>query len=616
MVLTALSGCGCGPTIQPCKTTADCRSGQVCSQNTCQTTAGPGGALPDGGMASGGGGTGSGGGAGSGGGPGPGGGMMQPVGVPLTIGDGVPPDIDTTFPAPTQGSANDAAQVVYPLDKALMPVNVFPADIQWLNGSTNDIFRVTFTKPNLKQVVYLKATAGFGNHYLPPETIWRAFVLSNIDSDGVITVDRLPSGKQTSYASAEVKVRFSRGSVAGSVYYWSVGAERILRVDDGTNVPVNFMPDPPQGCVGCHSVSPSGRYMVGVFGIPVPAGAPKGAVFDLTADLTGSPPKSLFPVDKRHMYFSTWSPDEKRLLVARAPSNVRGQDVGLGLMDPFTGNDVQSSGTPLPTSGVTMPSWSPDGTAIAAISSASEFGISFSGGDLAILPVTGADAFGPMQTLLPNSGAVSSPSLRTLTYPQWTPDSKYLVYAHTANAKSQQAGRLEMVSREGSSKVALEAASGTDMSAYEPRMSPFDSGGYFWVVYLSFRPYGNDKVGNRGARQAVSQLWVSGIKKDAKPGEDPSAVGYWMPGQAPLVASISAYWAARSCRPTTSSCTSDAECCSGTCKAAPGEELNRVCNPPPDNQCRGEGQTCGGVGDCCQSLICKVNVCIRDDGIN
>ena len=37
-------------------------------------------------------------------------------------------------------------------------------------------------------------------------------------------------------------------------------------------------------------------------------------------------------------------------------------------------------------------------------------------------------------------------------------------------------------------------------------------------------------------------IWVTAIKKDALPGEDPSSVAYWVPGQSTASRNISAYW--------------------------------------------------------------------------
>ncbi len=527
----------------------------------------------------------------------------------VTAGTGVPPDIDTTFPMTTPGTATQAAGLVYPLNKAVMPQNVFPADIQWLNGGAGDVFRITLKKPNVTVVRYEKATDN-SNHFLPEKALWNPFAQSNPEADGEISVDRWVSGMATAYSGEPVTVKFARAALSGSVYYWAVGKGRIRRIDDGTNQSVAFMDTLPgnSGCIGCHTVSPSGRYMSNI----LQGGDGPASVVDLTKDLS-TMPVSEFPIGDTRFKFSTWSPDEKRIMVNR--------DRTLVLIDPKTGADVPTTGTPLPSQGATMANWAPDGTVVAHISNAGDWGIGYRGGDLSTIPVTGADAFGPTAVLVANAKAIAGPNLQTLTYPQWTPDSKRIVFGHSVSARAQEQGRLEIVSRDGTGVAAMDTASltGKELSAYEPRMSPFDSGGYHWVAFLSRRPYGNEKIGNRrgnGDVQSVPQIWVTAVKKSAAAGEDPSAVGYWLPGQDPVSASISAYWAAKACRATGADCSVNSECCSEECRPPSGGGAP-VCSPPPPDRCRMEGQTCGGAGDCCSGLECKVNVCTKvDDGIN
>ena len=55
-------------------------------------------------------------------------------------------DAVTEFGKPSVVDA--AANLVYPLEGALMPQNVFPADVQWLTGNEGDVFEVRLEKPN------------------------------------------------------------------------------------------------------------------------------------------------------------------------------------------------------------------------------------------------------------------------------------------------------------------------------------------------------------------------------------------------------------------------------------------------------------------------------------
>ncbi len=505
-----------------------------------------------------------------------------------------------------------SAQLTYPLDHAVMPQNVFPADLQWVTGTTGDFFRVTLKKPNALVTAYLEHTgAGFDNHWLVEATAWGAFAQTNPDVEGVITVDRWSQATQSAYRSNEVRVRFARAALTGSVYYWAVNEGRVYRIDDGTNQRVAFMPTPPPvpgsetaRCIGCHTVSPSGRYLAGRMG----GGDNFGAVFDLTANLTGDPPPSLFNAAMQKWWFSTWSPREDRLIITTGPS-----PTGLSLLNPMTGVLVQPLGAGLPANNVTHPAWSPDGTAIACVSNVSDWGTDYQDGTISLIPVTGQDTFGAMQPILsgvsptiPNRPA----NLRAPTYPVWTPDSQRIVFAQGVSARSStQPALLYIMRRDGSDVRQMSKANGPNNLSFEPRMSPFDSGGYYWLAFLSRRDYGNAAVGTRGANR--EQIWVTAIKKNPAPGEDPSEVGYWLPGQSAQSRNISAYWAARACRQTGTGCGVNSECCTNECRP-PAAGGASVCSPPPPNMCRVTGQSCSMASDCCSMLTCSNNVCTAD----
>ena len=214
------------------------------------------------------------------------------------FGAGAPMDAATKFAAPTADPTFEAG-IVYPLEGAVMPQNVYPADVQWLNGAQGDIFRVSVSKPSARVTGYLlHGGAGFGNHWLVDIDGWRSVAQTEPNLDATVTVDRWVAAQQAAYSSPPVKIRFARAALSGTVYYWDIGAGRIVRIDDGTGQGVRFMPTPPADetgaqCVGCHSVSNSGRYMVGRLG----GGNNVGAVFDLTQDLSGNPPPTIWPVD-------------------------------------------------------------------------------------------------------------------------------------------------------------------------------------------------------------------------------------------------------------------------------------------------------------------------------
>ncbi len=530
-------------------------------------------------------------------------------------GANVPPEAGERFAQTAVTDASRAASVVYPLQGAVMPQNVFPADVQWLRGAQDDLFEVRLDKPNASVRVVLHAGAGFGNHYLVDAAAWRMLAQSDPDAPVMVRVRRWQATTGELVEATPRSFSFARAALTGSIYYWDIEAGRIVRINGGTNKAVQFMPTPPEGapgeagCVGCHAVSPSGRYMAvrlsGGNDIAI------GATFDLTTDLTASPPPTLFPVvpsftgsGSAQWWFSSWSPDETRLVVTTEERTTR----RLAMFNPFSGAAVTVTGA-MP-GNATHPAWSPDGKAVAYVANANAFGGQLTAGDIAVLPVTAKDTVGKPELI--HAGATLStatPAGSADSYPSWTPDSSQIAFGHGTGSRSEdQLGALYMMARDGGGVVRLDKACGgaKQTDNFQPRFSPFDSGGYYWLSFLSRRDYGNTIVGTRGKH--FQQIWVTAIKKNPAPGEDPSQVAYWIAGQSTASRNISAYWAPRPCRKDNQSCSVGSECCGGDCR--PDAEGALVCSPPPAESCRKAGETCSGAPDCCGGLLCDSNVCI------
>ncbi|MEZ4459213.1 MAG: hypothetical protein R3E66_05720 [bacterium] len=529
------------------------------------------------------------------------------------MGPNTPMDAANLF---ANGSTTDAARqasIVYPLEGAVMPQNVFPADIQWLVGAAEDVFRVRLTKDDIVVNAYLKHTGpGFGNHWLVDEAMWRAVAQTNPDADLTIEVDRWEASTQQVITTPPVRMRFANAALSGSVYYWDIQAGRIVRINDGSGVREEFMPTPPMSpngeqCVGCHTVSQDGRYMAGRLG----GGYNAGAIFDLTKDLAGSPPPTEYNVSNQSAYwnFSTWSPDNSRLVVSGNEWALE----GMKLVDPFTGQVLPVAAGALPGSGSTHPAWSPDGSLLAYVSNAGGFGGSNVTGDISVLEVTGMDAFGAARTLQAGNAVPNAqPAGNAASYPSWTPDSQWIAFAHGTGSRSEdQQSALYMIKADGTGLTRLDNASGGPSASdtFQPNFSPFHQGGYHWVTYLTRRDYGNSEVGTRGT--GLQQVWVSAVS-DTPGAGDPSEVGYWLPGQNTASRNISAYWAPRACRNDGEGCAVGAECCSGECLPGPDDAL--VCSPPPPDRCREIGESCNQTADCCgadNNVVCQANSCIR-----
>ncbi len=525
---------------------------------------------------------------------------------------GAPTDAATKFTALVSDPTR-AADLVYPLDGAVMPQNVFPANLQWMRSADGDIFRITASKPHMQLTAYVQHTGTFDKSWLVQEAAWQALAQTDPDDQAEFKIDRYDTAAGDAVeAATSRKVTFARAAITGSVYYWDIQAGLIQRINDGSGTAETFMPTPPSGtdgnnCVGCHSVSPSGRWMAGRLG----GGENIGAVFDLTKDLTSAPAPTEYPLSvtppSLRWWDSSWNPAEDRIVVAYEASNATTRQ--LRFYDPFGGAEVPVTGS-LPAG--LQPSWSPDGARIAYIANPDSWGGQLTAGDIAILDVAGPDSVGSFNVIHTGASLSSSPEGgATDSYPTWAPDSNLIAFAHGTGSRSdlpdgKQSALYAMV-KDGSGVVRLDTLNGSSTDNFQPNFSPFDEGGYYWLTFLSRRDYGNDTAGTRGTQR--QQIWIAAIKKGVAAGTDPSAVPYWIPGQNTASKNISAFYAPRPCREDGEECSVDSECCGGDCR--PDSTGKLVCSPPPPEKCRQLNDTCTTSADCCDEHPCINNVCVE-----
>ena len=568
---------------------------------------------------------------------------------------------------PVTDAAADA-EILYPLDGAVMPQNVQPADVQWACGAAGatcpnaDLFRITITKPNLLVTQYVdNAAAGVNDHILTSALVWRAIAQTDPASDAVIQVDRYQSSMTRVVTGTPVDIRFAQAAITGTVYYWDIDDATIRYIDDGTSTSNILLPhiDSPEAagdgddCVGCHSVSPSGRYMLANTNF-----ANYGALFDLTrADLgTANPTPTQWPGDTNIRWrMSTWSPDEDRAMVSTASGDDR-----LALINPMTGATVQAHdaaganinlGENVNGEDVgTMPSWAPNDMNVAYIANNNSWAGQTTTGNLVRLPVVNSslDRFGTVASIVASSvldgrPEVGASATHGIFYPTWTPNSAWIAFAHGTSSRSDprdangdwaapsfaNTSALYLVRPNGTglrrldrgctasapepedgSVVGPAGRSGLD---FQPNFAPFEGGGYFWLSFLSRRPYGNTLTGNLGTTIQPGQIWVMAVRMNADGTMDPSEVAYWLPGQDPDHRAVSAFWAPRPCRQNGAGCSVGSECCGGDCRPPVGGGAP-VCSPPDPEECRQIGETCSTVADCCNSandpsILCTGNVC-------
>lgn len=478
--------------------------------------------------------------------------------------------------------------VDYPLQGAVMPRNVYPPDFQWTprhpGAAATDVYRVRLERPHVTVDAFLFASAGFRHQWVPEASLWSDLAQSDLGAPVRVTVRVL--ARSMAWQSAVREFRTVDAFIAGSVYSWSPSRMALTRLDVDSARVTNFLPNPGDTCIGCHSVSRDGQRLAGF----LEGTGENLALYDLSRDLTGNPAPNIARLRYAVRRCTSFNGDGSRLVSGDCGANPTTN--AFTLIDSATGREVPvAAGSP---GNGFDPEWSPDGTAIAYTDRMN---------NLAVTPAMGGDRFGASRVIHP---AASSPDGAVDWHPTWTPDSRWIVYQHGDSRRSGVAmdgsgvrGNLWMVPRDGGAPVALRQANvgGNGFDTWRPIFSPFDSGGYFWVLFTTARPYGNALAGTRN----LKQIWVAAINRRPDGMADPSQVGFYLSGQE-RVNSLSPYWTPAPCRPTGRGCQTGADCCTGVCE--PDTAGMRVC-VPPTMACRPRGQMCERDSDCCMGLACN-----------
>lgn len=468
--------------------------------------------------------------------------------------------------------------VDYPLEAAVMPRNVAAPSVMWTprhrGASAMDLYIVKLTRTHATLEVALRATRGFRHEWTPPREFWARFAESDLGDPVEVRVT-VANGSRALRSSPR-RFRTIDAVIAGSVYYWSPPRMRLTRLDVDTSRRVDFLPNPGSGCIGCHAVSRDGQRLAGFLENP----GEDLVIYDLARDLTGNPAPNLSRTRAPVRRCVSFNPDATRLVSGDCGANPSRNR--FSVIDVTTGADVRDAS---PGDGFD-PEWSPDGRSIAFTNRSD---------DLALTAVMPGDRYGAPRVI---HRAESTPGGTVDWHPTWSPSSAWIVFQHGANRRTAMgAGDLWIIAREGGAPTRLDNANGgAAVNTYRPVFSPFDSGGYFWLLFTTPRAYGNATAGTRN----VKQIWVSALRNRPVMGTDPSEVPYYLPGQE-VVTVLSPYWAPAPCRPTGRACSMSAECCSGECE--PDSMGQRMC-VPPRTACHSRGQMCGGASDCCSGLVC------------
>ncbi|MBL9022636.1 MAG: hypothetical protein JNL21_10580 [Myxococcales bacterium] len=500
----------------------------------------------------------------------------------------VTPDQKTSLDNP-MGGADPSMQMLYPYDQTVFPLDVLAPEIMWNGGQGADVYKLTIVEKYYEYTEYF-ASAPPSRHLIA-EDDWKAIAESGsgAQSDPVtVNVTRWSGG--TAYSPNTRTWRIAQGRLKGVVYYWELpdacpsgnGNGRILRVKPSSPTPEEFYQ--PGGCWGCHTVSRDGGKMMATLdsGSPFP---------QVTIDLTTDPatPGSITAGSGLGGTFSAYNHDGTKVLVSNDGAGID----QLRIADTVTGQILNGNALG---DNCAEPAWSPDGKHIAAICGVSSGGWAFDSsiGNLTLADV-GPDGFSisNQQAIVPQ-GSPGRPA-----YPSFTPGSEWIAFGRpTAGSRSTGQGTLWLTNLAGTEVKQLTNLgsdnSGLDNRSFNPVFAPLRAGGYYWLVFISRRDYGNRLVGSN--RQ---QLWVGAIT-DPPTDADPSQKAFYLRGQEDCGKSENAYFALEPCKQIGDSCTSGVDCCEGTCVKDPNT-MEYVCGVPGD--CAADGNACTTDGDCCDAPL-------------
>ena len=417
---------------------------------------------------------------------------------------------------------NCAAQLLYPLDDAVIPGSLLPPKIQWFASGGSNMYSVRLHSD------YSDLTFFTNDEFLSPDqATWQG--LTTFDPGTLVEIT-LVSGNWTGSsfsgtpctASSSVTIEASDNDLDGTVVYWgasAAGGMRTLGVGATSPTPLAL---PAMTCVGCHTVNLSNPSLMSYSDFSPMS---PGRIVNL------SNPSAVVagPLDS---VFTTLDPTGTRGV--KAPMFGFGSIFGGRQLTLIELPSEMSLGT-LPTSGTpSFADWSPDGSKL-VYSSCSEGSTEFGaqGCSLRIMDVSG-DVFTNDRLLLQNQGD------ENLYYPTFSPDSQWIAFnkgGHftgtdangdpnsNSSSYANPTARLFIISANGGDAVELAAANGVgDLTNSWPRWAPVTQD-YAWLAYSSKRDYGHSGQGN-------SQLWITAVDlSEASLGNDPSAPPVWFTGQ-------------------------------------------------------------------------------------
>ncbi|MBI4699972.1 MAG: hypothetical protein HY744_02205 [Deltaproteobacteria bacterium] len=498
--------------------------------------------------------------------------------------------------------ADPQLSLVYPYPETVLPLRVLAPQLQWNGGSPGDVYRLHMKSKLYDYVEYFAAPAS-PSKYEMPQSQWEDIEFSGQGPiSDPLAVELARKSGPTAYQPKGLVLHIAQGFVYGSVYYWELpdacgggGSNgRILRIKPSSPTTDEFYKT--NQCWGCHTVSRDGKQLFASFSIGSPF--PFQSI-DLTQD-----PAVLGPIVQATGIagtFAAYNHDGSKIMYSDNGGSKSAPQSYLHIISSANGQAIlQNAMGP----GCGEGAWSPDGNKLAAICGMKSGYWTFDAGegDLVVADYdNNANQKKSDVTIVPKGGGQGRPA-----YPSFSPDTKFIAYGRpTSGSRTTGNGTLWLVSIDGANTAELIQAEQGDGKSFNPVFAPKSAGGYYWLVFISRRSYGNQLVNKN--RQ---QLWITAIDDPPVAG-DSSHPPFYVRGQLDCGKNENAYYALDPCKELGAPCTTGIECCNGQCVYDKNLDQYVCGEPPKPGECVLTGNACTEDAECCDysEVLCIQGFC-------